>query len=370
MSSQTCSRYCSSSHSQRTSTDTSLLPCSTDPSCNRCIGELHWILKTHEGLQRSNDRVDHLFAFKRKGNPNPNLWEESYQTFIHDAHLVPVHSHNDYTRHIPLFEALASGCISVEADVHLKGGDLLIGHTSKGLRRSVNLRRMYLGPLELMLGKRKARLAEKDGPWQGLFDSDTKQTLVLLIDQKSAGPQTFAELHSQLQPLRDLDYLTYWNGTDKIMRPITIVASGKAPFDSIMALPNERRDIFYDAPLETLPSIDDDFSTNPPTFKYNISNSHYASTEYVNAVTWRPSDAHYLYPPTPHGRDMAGSQIEHAASRGLLTRYWGAPTSPPNLRDAAWRHLTGANVGLLNMDDLGEVRDRARGWGRIREPSV
>jgi hypothetical protein len=221
-----------------------------------------------------------------------------------------------------------------------------------------------------MLEKRKARLAEKDCPWQGLFDSDTKQTLVLLIDQKSAGPQPFAELHSQLQPLRDLDYLTYWNGTDKIMRPITIVASGKAPFDSIMALPNERRDIFYDAPLETLPSIDDDFSTNPPTFKYNISNSHYASTEYVNAVTWRPSDTHYLYPPTPHGSDMAGSQIEQAASRGLLTRYWGAPTSPPNLRDAAWRHLTGANVGLLNMDDLGEVRDRARGWGGIREPSV
>lgn len=80
------------------SIDISLLPCLADPSCHRCTGELHWILKTHEGLQRSNDRVDHLFAFKRRGNPNPDLWEELYQTFIHDAHLVPVHSHNDYTR--------------------------------------------------------------------------------------------------------------------------------------------------------------------------------------------------------------------------------------------------------------------------------
>jgi hypothetical protein len=311
-----------------------------------------------------------LFAFKRIGNPNSDLWEESYQTFIHDAHLVPVHSHNDYTRRIPLFEALASGCISVEADVHLKGGDLLIGHTSKGLRRSVNLRRMYLEPLQRMLDNRKAQLPEKDGAWRGIFDADTKQTLVLLVDQKSAGPQALAELHLQLQSLRELDYLAYWNGTDKIMRPITIVASGKAPFDSITALPNEHRDIFYDAPLEALPSIGDDFSAHPPTFKYNISNSHYASTQYVNAVTWRPSDTHYSYPPTPQGKDLSGSQIEQAASRGLLTRYWDVPTSPQNLRDAAWRHLTGAYVGLLNMDDLGEVRDRARGWGRIREPAV
>ena len=311
-----------------------------------------------------------MFAFKRRGNPNPDLWEEPYQTFVHDAHLVPVHSHNDYTHRIPLFEALASGCISVEADVHLKGGDLLIGHTSKGLRRSVNLRRMYLGPLQRMLDNRNAQLPANNGPLQGIFDSDTKQTLVLLVDQKSAGPQALAELYSQLQPLRDLDYLTYWNGTDKIIRPITIVTSGKAPFDSILALPNEHRDIFYDAPLEALPSQGDDFSTHTPTFKYNISNSHYASTQYVNAVTWRPSDTHYSYPPTPQGRDLAGSQIQQAASRGLLTRYWDVPTSPPNLRDAAWRHLTGANVGLLNMDELGEVRDRARGWGRIREPGV
>ena len=301
---------------------------------------------------------------------NPTIWEESSQTFIHDAKLLPVHSHNDYTRRIPLFEALASGCISVEADIHFKGGDLLIGHTSKDLRSSVNLRSMYLEPLQRMLEGRNSDLPAKEGAWRGIFDSDVHQTLVLLIDQKSAGPQTFAELHMQLQPLRDLNYLTYWNGTYKIMRPLTIVASGQATFDSIMALPNARRDIFLDAPLATLPSSGDDFSTDTPTFKYNISNSHYASTHYMNAITYRWPGNYNPYPATPQGKDLAGTQIEQAASRGLVTRYWGAPTSPQNLRDSTWRYLTEANVGLLNMDDLGEVRDRARGWGKIREPLV
>jgi len=285
---------------------------------------------------------------------------------------VPVHSHNDYTRRIPLFEALASGCISVEADIHLKRGDLLIGHSSKDLKRSNNLHDMYLGPLQRMLESRNANLSAEDGAWRGIFDADTQQTLVLLVDQKSARSQTFAELNSQLQPLRDLDFLTYWNGTDKVMRPITIVASGKAPFDSILALPNNHRDIFYDAPLQFLLSRGDDFSTDPPTFNYNTSNSHYASTQFQNAMPYRlswPGEPNPC-PSTAAGKDICGSQLEQAASRGLVTRYWGAPTSPPNMKDSVWRFLEAVKVGLINMDDLGEVRDRARGWGKIRDPSV
>lgn len=350
----------------------SLFSCYADEPWHRCIGELHWILKTREGLQRvSNDRVDNSFASQNTGLGAAE-WEDARHTFIHNADLVPIHSHNDYTRRIPLFEALASGCISVEADIHLKRDDLLIGHSAKDLRRSANLRDMYLGPLQRMLEGRNVNLSSNDGTWRGIFDSDTHQTLVLLIDHKSAGPQTFAELNSQLQPLRDLDFLTYWNGTHKVMRPLTIVASGRASFDSVLALPNNHRDIFWDAPLQFLVAREDDFSTNPPTFRYNTSNSHYASTEFRNAMPYRLSwpGNPYPCPSTPVGEDTCGSQLEQAASRGLLTRYWGAPTSPPNEKDIVWRFLSEAKVGLINMDDLGEVRDRARGWGRIRDPSV
>lgn len=58
-------------------------------------------------------------------------------------------------------------------------------------------------------------------------------------------------------------------------------------------------------------------------------------------------------------KDSTASRMEQAAARGLITRYWGVPTSPPNLREVAWRVLVERKVGLLDMDELGTVRARA-----------
>ena len=289
------------------------------------------------------------------------------QDFIHNAHPVPVHSHNDELRRIPLFEALGSGCVSVEADVHFEEGDLLVGHSAHGLRKEASLRSVYLDPLRRMLVRQNTLTSSDEAP-RGIFTREPLRSVVLLIDQKSAGPETFAELYRQLQPLRDLDYLTYWNGTDRVTRPLTIVATGNTPFEPVLALPDHHRDIFWDAHLERLPSALDDFTVDPPVFKYNRSNSYYASTQYRNAMFrgWR--DIHYdkvdQPTPGPAWNDIGGSQLEQAASRGLLTRYWDAPAGPPNLRDIVWRNLVDEKVDLINMDDMGAVRDRARGWGR------
>jgi hypothetical protein len=287
------------------------------------------------------------------------------QGFIHNATPVPVHSHNDEQRRIPLFEALASGCISVEADVHLARGDLLIGHSARGLSKDRTLRNMYLDPLHRMLVNQNALMSDHESP-RGIFTRDPSRSVVLLVDLKSAEPEAFAELYNQLQPLRDLDYLTYWNGTDRVTRPLTIVATGKTDFESVTALSKDHRDIFWDAHLNELPSELDDWSVDPPIFKYNQSNSHYASTRYGNALFRGRRHEYYEnldLPRTPQWDDLAGSQLEQAASRGLLSRYWGAPAHPPNLREIVWRGLVDEKVDLINMDDMGAVRDRARGWG-------
>lgn len=62
---------------------------------------------------------------------------------------------------------------------------------------------------------------------------------------------------------------------------------------------------------------------------------------------------------------MALTQIEQAKARGLLARYWDTPSKPPNVRDIAWRVLIDNGIGILNMDDMGLVRGRARGWGAL-----
>src|SRR5690349_20625285 len=54
-----------------------------------------------------------LATFPVLGQPEPNP-------------LVQVHAHNDYEHPHPLFDALAQGFCSVEADIHLVNGHLLV----------------------------------------------------------------------------------------------------------------------------------------------------------------------------------------------------------------------------------------------------
>lgn len=322
-----------------------------------------YITRLKGGLTRiPNDPFDGRFW--RIDHDNPAIWDNDRQSFIHNALPVPVHSHNDYWQRIPLFEALGSGCISVEADVHLRGSDLLVGHTASHIHSASTLRSMYLKPLQRMLEAQNANCT--GGHWKGLFNRAPQQTFVLLVDLKSSGSETFAELHTQLQPLRDLDYLTYWNGTERVQRPLTVVASGTAPFQSVIALDPTHRDIFWDAKLERLVSIYDNFETEPVTFGYNRSNSYFASTEFKNAIL---HDRHWnvSLPVTPQMKDIMASQIEQAKARGLMARCWGTPAHPPNLREIAWRVLLEKQIDILSMDDMGIVRARANGWGKDQD---
>lgn len=330
---------------------------------DRCIAQFVYILHVKAGLIRvPNDPYDIRFGQGIDRN-NPSIWDSGRQSFIHDAVPVPVHSHNDYWRSIPLFEALGSGCISVEADVHLRNSDLLVGHTASSLDEGSNLRSMYLEPLQRMLVAQNANVT--DGDWRGLFDRAPRQTFVLLVDIKTSGPETFELLHTQLQALRELDYLTYWNGSERVMRPLTIVASGNAPFQSITALPSTHRDIFWDAKLESLPSFHDYFDVDPVIYAYNRSNSYFASTEFRNARFYPYSNGSGPVPHTLRSKDMAATQIEQARARGLMSRYWNTPSQPPNLREIVWRVLVEKQVDILNMDDMGVVRARANGWGML-----
>ncbi|KAG8676417.1 Altered inheritance of mitochondria protein 6 [Fusarium poae] len=331
-----------------------------------CIGELiyiHYLSK--DRIRVSNDPYD--IRFSGLTYKSPELWDDAHQSFLRNADPVPIHSHNDYERHIPLFDALGSGCISVEADVHLRRSSLLVGHSRLGLSSKKTLESLYLEPLQRMI---KAQNQGLTGQWRGLFDKAPKQTLTLLIDFKSSGTKTFAELDRHLQPLRDLDYLTYWNGTAKITRPLTIVVTGNAPFESVLDMNSTHRDIFWDAKLERLVSIEDNFETKRPTYRFNQSNSYFASTRFRNAKLFRSDYENSLDVLPRRERDMTSTQIEQAESRGLLARYWDTPSEPPNVRDIAWRVLIDNEIGLLNMDDLGIVRQRAKGWGRLRNEDL
>ncbi|KAI2855451.1 Carboxylesterase family protein [Aspergillus niger] len=276
--------------------------------------------------------------------------------------VVPVrcHSHNDYWRDVPLHSALSAGCIGVEADVWSSDNDLLVGHTPFTLHHEVTLRSLYLNPLLDLLQKHNTRSSQLEpahlpGSFRaGVFSSDPSQTLVLLIDFKEQPEVTWSMVMEQLQPLRDGDYLSYFNGTDIITRPITVVATGDAPFDRITS--NQTyRDIFYDAPLEQLallpPSTGQSDHPDPetePTYSYK--NSYYASVDFRKTIGSLSRNRF-----SQGQLELVRKQVEAAHARGLKVRYWGTPSWPRGLRNHVWHVLVREGVDLINVDDLREA---------------
>jgi hypothetical protein len=260
----------------------------------------------------------------------------------------------------------------VEADIHLKKSHLLVGHSSRGLNKKNTLRAMYLDPLQKIITVQNEKSTGEED-WRGIFNRDSKQTVVLLVDLKTSAEETFAELSTQLQPLRDLDFLTYWNGTHRVMRPLTVVATGNTLFTSILDLDSSHRDVFYDAKLEQLHCSGDDWTNlHAPIYKYNASNSYYASTRISSARVEKyrfspgaEQEAAIIAGDNPQFLDFSDSQPNQAKRRGLVTRYWDIKKQK-NEEEGLWRWLMDNDaVGVLNMDDMGVVRDRARGWANF-----
>lgn len=249
---------------------------------------------------------------------------------------VPVHSHNDYTRHVPLFDALAVGCESAEADIWLRDNDLLVGHSEDSLRPKRTLRSLYIDPLVRIL-EQQNKYHPAAATSVGVFDSSPSTSLILLIDMKSDGFATWPVLSAQLEPLREKGSLTIYNGSALVPGPITIVGTGNTPFDLVLNMTT--RDIFFDAPLASL-----SFGV------YNATNSYYASSSLAAAVgkTWfgRLSSRQLR---------TVEAQTRSARESGLKPRYWDTITWPIGWRNRVWSDLVTHGIGeggVLNADDV------------------
>ncbi|GAD95776.1 hypothetical protein ANI_1_270114 [Paecilomyces variotii No. 5] len=290
----------------------------------------------------------------------------------HGVNPVGCHSHNDYWREVPLRSAVNAGCIGVEADVWLSDNDLLVGHTRYTLHHDHTLRSLYVDPLLEILDKHNtpsSRLQPRRGDGAdlaGVFSNDPSQTLVLLIDFKVDGDVLWPHVVGQLDSLRRGGYLTHFNGTAVVERPITVVATGNAPFHLIVAN-STYRDIFLDAPLDQLKTRDpspyeqlgleeeqeqerEQAGGESLPEDYNVTNSYYASVDFRKAIG-----------PLFHNRfsqpqlELLRAQVRAAHARGLKVRYWGTPGWPRGLRNHVWHILVREGVDLINVDDLREA---------------
>ncbi|KAL4893462.1 PLC-like phosphodiesterase [Aspergillus ambiguus] len=315
-----------------------------------------------DDFERATDRWRH----SPSGSDDITHWPTDVSQ---DIQPVACHSHNDYWRRVPLFSALQAGCVGVEADIWLFHDDLYVGHTTSSLTPKRTLRSMYLDPLLTLLDQQNPVTPfhpSRDTPRHGVFDTDPTQSLVLLIDFKTDGLQTWNALVAQLAPLRDRHYLTYFNGSALVPGPVTIVGTGNTPFHLVTANASYR-DIFFDAPLEVLAGASDGGSheaapsANPNAGQglsgmpaggiaadaFDWTNSYYASVSFKQSI-----GLPWSVRLTDRQIERIRAQVRAAHRRGLKVRYWGLPGWPRSLRNHLWSVLVREGVDILNVDDL------------------
>ena len=87
---------------------------------------------------------------------------------------VLIHSHNDYAQRVPFYQAYAQQVSSIEADVFLHDGQLLVGHDVEDLRADMTFEALYVEPIVTLFARNGGR---------AFRDSD--RTLQLMVELKS-----------------------------------------------------------------------------------------------------------------------------------------------------------------------------------------
>ncbi|KAK7206833.1 hypothetical protein BZA70DRAFT_288286 [Myxozyma melibiosi] len=248
-----------------------------------------------------------------------------------------IHSHNDYWRDVPLYTALSLGVLSVEADVwHYDDDDTIyVGHHTAALNAQRTFQNLYLDPLMDILTQNNPNntfTVNQTSP-NGVWDTDSTQTLYLFVDLKTDGDATWPYIVEALEPLNEKGYLTTYNGTDVTYGPITVIGTGNTPYDYVVE--HTDRYYFYDGPIATL-------------------NSSYPAT--VNPIA-SGSLSQIVGDIAPSGLNKTQyatvkKLIDDAHDAGIMTRFWEVAWWPVSTRNTLYRQLIGLGTDLLNADDL------------------
>ncbi|WP_329042467.1 phosphatidylinositol-specific phospholipase C/glycerophosphodiester phosphodiesterase family protein [Streptomyces sp. NBC_00178] len=235
--------------------------------------------------------------------------------------LARAHAHNDYLHPRPLHDALAQGFTSVEADIFLVDGELLVAHEAGSLDPARTLTGLYLDPL-----------AARVRAHHGSVHAGYRDPLQLLIDIKTEGAATYLALDRVLRSYRHI--LSHYAAGRVRSGAVTPLVSG----DRAARVPMEAqtdRYAFYDG-------RPDDLGTQAPASFIPL-----ISGNWTQSFTWPGTG------PFPAAeRDRLRTFVSTAHAAGQRVRFWGTPDAPGPEREAVWTELVAAGVDHLNSDDL------------------
>lgn len=229
------------------------------------------------------------------------------------------HAHNDYLHPNPLQDAIEKGFCSVEADIFLHEGQLVVAHTKAEIKPMHTLQALYLDPL-------KERVRKNTG---NVHQDASK--LTLLIDIKSEAVSTYHALDRLLEQYSELFQRTV-NG-QFLDGPVIAIVSGNRPFQLIqddksrfVGIDGRLTDLDSDMSAELMPLISDNWTIH---------------------FRWRGVGD------IPEAEKMKlRSIVERAHSKQRRLRFWATPDTK-----ALWQTLADENVDLINTDHLAGLSD-------------
>lgn len=234
------------------------------------------------------------------------------------APLRRAHAHNDYEHKRPLLDALDLGFCSIEADVHLTDGKLLVAHDKKDLKPDRTLESLYLDPLRERAKANGGRVFP-GGP-----------TIFLLVDVKTGAEDTYAALDRVLARYADILSVT----RDGRFEPkaVTVVVSGNRAKETIA-----RQAVRY-AGIDGRP---EDLDSDAPAHLFP-----WVSANWALLFRWNGDG------PIPDAeKRKLREYVARAHKHGRLVRFWATPE-----KEAVWAELLAAGVDLVGTDKLDELQ--------------
>lgn len=242
-----------------------------------------------------------------------------FKTVLLYAQVKPIphaHAHNDYVHPRPLHDALDNGFTSIEADVYLHNGNLVVSHLPLGLNRKKTLETLYLEPLKEVVIKNKGRV------YEGYDDAVT-----LMIDFKGTGNESYAKLKQLIQPY--LPMLTvYKNGKVLKQGAVNLLISGAKPFAAV-----QKEDTTYVLIDAGIGQMGD---------KAAVKVSARFSDPYQKYFSWKGKKTMPL-----EQKNLLDSLVHRAQVLEKDIRFYHIPDKP-----AVWRTLLDAGVTWINTDKL------------------
>lgn len=229
--------------------------------------------------------------------------------------LDRAHSHNDYYRSRPLIEALEQGFASVEVDVFLIEGKLLVGHDAKDLKPDRTIESLYFDPLRERI--------RKNGGW---VYPGVKKALWVLVDQKGRGGAAFDALQEVAAKYPEF----------KLGKPdaaVRLVVSGDRPVANILLQNGE---------VASLDGRWGDLGKGIST-----SAMPWVSEAWLSHFHWIGGGRFPYFQ-----QKKLEWMVDQAHSHGYKIRFWGAPDTP-----AIWQAQWDAGVDFINTDRPKSLRD-------------